>query len=109
MPKKATKKTKKKAVQRAFKPTEKIDHYNDYYGAKTRSERELNLVTGNDRGMYNYVIKHKQSLLKKAKANHAATVRDIVSHGDYPASHYGISARNIRKKYLHDVIAGIDE
>ena len=106
---KKRKPVKKKAAKRAFRPTEKIFHYNDYYGAKTRSERELNLEVGNDSGMYHYVHKNKKRLLKRAKTDHAGTVNEIVSHGNKPARYYGISARNIRKKYLRDVISGIDE
>lgn len=109
MPRKIKKSPKRKLARRVFKPTEKTYDYNDYYGAKTRSERELNIEVGNDSGMYNFVRKNKKRLLQKAKTNHAGTVNEIVSHGNKPARWYGISARNIRKKYLHDVIAGIDE
>ncbi len=108
MKKTQRKPVKRKAVKRAFRPTEKIFHYNDFYGAKTRSERELNLEVNNDYGMYRYVMKNKKRLLKRAKTDHAGTVNEIVIHGDRPARDYGISARNIRKKYLRDVISGID-
>ena len=108
--KKATRKpVKRKAAKRAFRPTEKMFHYNDPYGAKTISERKLNVQTSNDLGMYLYVRKNKKSLLSRAKTDHEGTVNAIVAHGNYPAREYGISARNIRKKYLRDVISGIDE
>lgn len=95
--------------KRVFRPTEKIYQYNDYFGAKTRSERELNLETGNDQKMYNYVVRNKKRLLKKADVDHAGTVNEIVSHGNRPKSAYGINARNIRRKYLKDVIRHIDK
>ena len=107
--KKTKKKPIRKAIKRAFRPTEKIELYNDYFGAKTRSERELNLQTGNDEAMYRYVVKNKKRLLAKAKKDHAGTVNDIVTHGKFPARVYGITARNVRKKYLRDVISNIDE
>ena len=106
---KPARKAKAKKVKRAFKPTEKIYQYNDFYGAKTRSERELNLETGNDQKMYNFVVRNKKRLLKKAKVDHAGTINEITSHGNLPQSSYGISPRNVRKKYLIDVIRGIDE
>ncbi len=110
-PKKKTprKPAKRKPAKRAFRPTEKIFHYNDSYGAKTRSEREFNLEVNNDSGMYHYVTRNKKRLLNRARTDHAGTVNDIVMHGNQPARWYGISPRNIRKKYLRDVISGIDE
>ena len=103
------KKAKAKKAKRAFRPTETIYEYNDSYGAKTRSERELNVQTGNDRRMYEYVMRNKKRLLKKAKVDHSGTINDITSHGNFPQRAYGISPRNVRKKYLIDVIRGIDE
>ena len=89
--------------------TEKEEDYNDYYGAKTHSEREFNVETGNDERMYNYILANKGRLLRNAKYYPSNVVNDIIRHGQYPSSFYGIDPKNIRKDYLIKVISGLGE
>lgn len=89
--------------------TEKEEDYNDYYGAKTHSEREFNVETANDERMYNYILANKGRLLRNAKYYPSNVVNDIIRHGKYPSSFYGIDPKNIRKDYLIKVISGLGE
>ena len=89
--------------------TEKEEDYNDYYGAKTRSEREFNVEAGNDERMYNYILANKARLLRDAKYYPQNVANDIIHHGKYPANFYGIDPKNIRKDYLIAVIKDLGE
>jgi len=92
-----------------FKPTEPIEEYDDLYGALTNSEREFNLETSNDRGMYEYVEKNLPTLQKLAETNPERVIRAITAHGNYPRSFYGIEPKNIRKEYVQAVLNGFLE
>lgn len=89
-----------------FNPTEPIEKYNDSYDAVTHSEREFNLETSNDRGMYEYVKKNLPTLKKLAETNPEGVIRAITRHGNYPSSFYGIEPKNVRKEYVQAVLNG---
>ena len=92
-----------------FNPTEPIEKYNDSYDAVTHSEREFNLETSNDRGMYEYVKKNLPTLKKLAETNPEGVIRAITRHGNYPSSFYGIEPKNVRKEYVQAVLNGFLE
>ena len=92
-----------------FNPTEPIEEYDDLYGAMTKSEREFNLETSNDRGMYEYVKANLPTLQKLAQTNPEAVIRAITTHGNYPRSFYGIEPKNVRKEYIQAVLNGFLE
>lgn len=85
-----------------YKPTEKEQDYNDYYGAKTWSERELNLATHNDQRTYDFIRENKRHLLELADTDPEAAVRALLSR--YPYKDHGITANNISKSYLKKLI-----
>ena len=47
----------KKRKYTRFRPKEKTYNYDDYFGAKTNSERNLNLSGSNDRPVNEYIKK----------------------------------------------------
>lgn len=95
--------------QEEFKPSEKIEEFNDYYGAKTNSERNLNLLTGNDRGAYEYISQNRDALAKEAEYDPASVLNKIKWHANQRDWARSLKGDSIRKDYLINVIKGIVE
>ncbi len=95
--------------QEEFKPSEEIEKFDDYYGAKTVSERDLNLLTGNDRGAYEYVYQNRDALAKEAEYDPAMVLNKIRWHASNPSWVRELKGDSIRKDYLINVIKGIVE
>lgn len=95
--------------QEEFKPSEQIEEFNDYYGAKTNSERNLNLLTGNDRGAYEYVTQNRDALAKEAEYDPASVLNKIKWHASDRNFARDLKGDSIRKDYLINVIKGIVE
>lgn len=95
--------------QEEFNPSEKIEEYDDYYGAKTASERDLNLLTGNDRGAYEYVNQNRDALAREAEYDPASVLNKIKWHAQNRNWARGLKGDSIRKDYLISVIKGIVE
>lgn len=95
--------------QEEFKPSEQIEEYDDYYGAKTASERDLNLLTGNDRGAYDYVNRNREALAREAEYDPISVLNKIKWHAENRNWARGLKGDSIRKDYLISVIKGIVE
>lgn len=95
--------------QEEFKPSEQIEEYDDYYGAKTASERDLNLLTGNDRGAYDYVNRNRESLAREAEYDPASVLNKIKWHAENRNWARELKGDSIRKDYLIAVLKGIVE
>ena len=94
-------------IEEGFKPTEKVEDFNDYYGAKTHSERNFNLYAGNDQGIYDYILKNKKALIDLAEKDPVKAFNEISRHAWYPDK--SVTPNNIRKSYLLNVIKGLGE
>lgn len=92
-----------------FNPSDKIEEFNDYYGAKTASERNFNLMTGNDRGAYDYVTQNRDALAKEAEYDPASVLQKIKWHAQNRNWARELKPDSIRKEYLINVIKGIIE
>lgn len=92
-----------------FKPTEPIESYNDSYDAITRSERNLNVLTGNDKGAYDYVVANRDELAKEAEYDPIGVMNKIRFHFQNPRYYKEIDPKNVRKEYLLEVIKNIIE
>lgn len=92
-----------------FKPTEPIEAYDDSYGAKTRSERNLNVLTANDQGAYDYIVANRDELAKEAEYDPDSVLNKIRWHFQTPGYYKEIKPGNVRKEYLIEVIKNIIE
>lgn len=92
-----------------FKPTEQVYDYDDLYGAKTESERNLNVLTSNDQGAYDYIINNIDSLAKEAEYDPKSVINKIRLHFKTPGYYREVNPENIRKDYLIKVIKGFVE
>ena len=88
----------KKRKYTRFRPKEKTYNYDDYFGAKTNSERNLNLSGSNDRPVNEYIKNNRTSLLNRARKNPKSVIVDINSRGTWSKGE--IDPSSVRKGFL---------
>lgn len=92
----------KKTVRKTKK--EKRENYNDYYGAKYRSERGFNVALGNDQRMYEYFNKNHKRLAKEVEKNPRKVASELRRNSTWGYGEF--NPRNMRKGYIRKVVKG---
>ena len=93
---------------------EKYESYNDYFAHDepiTHSERELNVATGNDQPVYDYVYKNRQALKDRlAKGeDYTKILKELKGLGTWSKGSDSWNPKNVRKEYLERLLEGFED
>lgn len=93
----------KKELNVLGKDWEQEEDQDDYFGAMTNAERNLNLLTSNVEPMYDFIKKNRASLAEQAKTDPAGVLKKISSFGS--AYDRGcLKPQHIRSSYLSKLL-----
>jgi hypothetical protein len=93
----------KKELNVLGKDWEQEEDQDDYFGAMTNAERNLNLLTSNVKPMHDFISKNRASLAEQAKTDPAGVLKKISSFGSAYDRGY-LKPKNIRSSYLSKLL-----